>query len=249
MNIESSLNQFSTVSLDEIKSVNLMNRMDIKFVFSISKLYPLLINLIDSYNILEIDKKRIQEYKSLYYDTIDRFFFLQHHNGRGHRNKVRFREYVNSGLSFLEVKSKNNKKKTIKRRMNVEEITYSLSKEHQDYINQIIGTKLNLIPQQWVNFNRITFVDKLKTERLTIDLDLNFSNEVSAGDFKEIVVAEIKQDRFTKSSQFVRFAKMQNISPIRLSKYCMSTINLEPGIKKNRFKEKVLLINKLKKMS
>ena len=42
-------------------------------------------------------------------------FFLDHHNRRVNRNKIRFREYVGSNLTFLEVKTKNNKGKTIKK--------------------------------------------------------------------------------------------------------------------------------------
>jgi hypothetical protein len=36
------------------------------------------------------------------------------------------------------------------------------------------------------------------------------------------------------------------ILPIRISKYCMTTLQLNPDVKQNRFKEKLLFINKLK---
>ena len=62
------------------------------------------------------DGKLIHDYKSLYYDTEDWKFYLDHHNGRVNRNKIRFREYVGSKLTFLEIKLKNNKGKTIKKR-------------------------------------------------------------------------------------------------------------------------------------
>ena len=131
MNLDSFLSKFNTVSLNDIKSVSLMNRIDTKFVFSIKQLPGLIAELNDSYNLLEVNGNKIQEYNSLYYDTVDRVFFLQHHNDRINRNKVRFREYVGSGLVFLEVKLKNNKKKTIKSRIKVDSIENNLSQKNQ----------------------------------------------------------------------------------------------------------------------
>ena len=46
-------------------------------------------------------------------------------------------------------------------------------------------------------------------------------------------------------SEFMKITKEMSILPIRLSKYCMSTLQLNPGIKANRFKRKQLFINKL----
>ena len=246
MSIESYLNEFTAISLEQMETVQLMDRVDTKFAFRLDKLPKLLKRLEKFYNVLEINNKKVQTYKSLYYDTDDRVFFIEHHNQRVNRNKVRFREYVDSGLTFLEIKLKNNKGKTIKKRIKVDSISNQLSEEHQDYINKIIGKKLVLNPKQWINFSRITFVNKMYKERLTIDTNLTFSNKIKMGGLKEIVIAEVKQDRMKKTSQFMRIAKEQYILPVRLSKYCMSTIELDSDIKHNRFKEKVLLINKLK---
>ena len=158
MNINSYLDKFNSVSLDEVKNVKLMHRMDQKFVFQINDLSDLLTKLHPSYNVLEVDGEKVQTYKTLYFDTEDKVFFLQHHNSRVNRNKVRYREYVGSGLVFLEVKLKNNKGKTIKTRMKVDAIVDNLSKDHQSYINQVVGEEMELIPQQWIFFNRITLL-------------------------------------------------------------------------------------------
>ena len=60
------------------------------------------------------------------------------------------------------------------------------------------------------------------------------------------MIAEVKQERMSRSSDFMKIAKEMSILPIRLSKYCMTTLTLNTGIKQNRFKEKLLFINKLK---
>tara|TARA_B100001250_G_C19670710_1_gene731359 strand:+ start:209 stop:955 length:747 start_codon:yes stop_codon:yes gene_type:complete len=248
MNIEKSLNQFKPISLEDINEVSLMNRVDVKFVFSKSKLIQILSELSKFYHVLTINNTQIQDYSSLYYDTIDRLFFLQHHNNRVNRHKIRFRKYVDSGLTFLEIKLKNNKGKTIKNRMRVDDIPMLLSSDQKEYIKDAIGKELVLIPQHWINFRRITFVNNLHTERLTIDLDLNFSNKSIHGSFENVIIAEIKKERSSQSSKFTYIAKKYHILPTKLSKYCMSTIDLDPSVKHNRFKKKVLLINKIKKL-
>ena len=247
MYLNESLGEFETVSLDDLKSVRLMNRMDIKFAFNSVKLIPLLKSMSGFYDVLDLHNSKTQSYRSLYYDTLDRRFFLDHHNKRVNRNKVRFREYIDSGLFFLEIKLKNNKGKTIKKRIQVDKIPKKLSLEHIDYINNTIGHDLNLFPQHWIGFNRVTFVNKERTERVTIDLDLHFSNDNNSGSFGDLVIAEIKQDRAGHTSYFKRLLKKMYISPVRLSKYCMSTIELNSELKYNRFKRTKLLINKLQK--
>ena len=230
-----------------MNGVKLMSRMDTKFVFQLSKLPSLLLQLHPFYNILTINSKVIHDYKSLYYDTEERKFYIDHHNSRVNRNKIRFREYVDSGLTFLEVKLKNNKGRTIKKRMKVDAISKELSNKHKAYIEKIIGKPVDVNAKQWINFSRATFVHKQKKERLTIDIKLSFKDDEKVGNLNDIVIAEVKQERMSRSSDFIRIAKEMSILPIRLSKYCISTMQLWPSIKQNRFKKKLLFINKLKR--
>jgi len=237
---------FSPISLDEMDDVKLMSRTDTKFAFKASKLPVLMERMIPFYKVLDIKGKLIHDYKSLYFDTDGRKFYLDHHNGRVNRNKIRFREYVGSSLTFLEVKRKNNKGRTIKKRMKVNAISDQLTSQQQQYVNKIIGKGIAVEAKQWINFSRITFVHKEQKERLTVDIDLTFKNSKNSGDLKHIVIAEVKQERMSRSSDFMRIAKELHILPIRISKYCMSTLALNPDLKQNRFKEKKIFINKLK---
>ena len=229
--------------MDDVK---LMSRTDTKFAFKANKMPLLLQELMPFYRILAIDGKLIHDYKSLYYDTDNRKFYLDHHNGRVNRNKIRFREYVGSKLTFLEIKLKNNKGKTIKKRIKVDAISKELSEKQQNYIEKIIGEPMDVSAKQWINFSRITFVHKTQKERLTMDVNLTFENENEKGDLKNIVIAEVKQERMSRSSDFMRIAKEMSILPIKISKYCISTLSLNPELKHNKFKEKLLFINKLK---
>ena len=244
--LPSIISDFTTISLGDMDEVKLMSRTDTKFAFQADKLPVLLEKLIPFYRILDIKGELIHDYKSLYYDTDDRRFYTDHHNQRVNRNKIRFREYIGSGLTFLEVKLKNNKKRTIKKRMKVDVITKELSQEHKEYITRIIGQEIEVNAKQWINFSRITLVHKIQKERLTIDINLTFQNKKLSGDLRKIVIAEVKQERMSRSSDFMKIAKEMSILPVRLSKYCMTTLKLNPDIKQNRFKEKLLFINKLK---
>lgn len=227
-------------------SVKLMNRTDTKFVFPLSTLIKILPKLVEHYRVLEINGVRLNAYRSLYFDTEDFQFYHQHHNGKTNRNKVRFREYIDSGLSFLEVKRKNNKGKTIKKRIKVKKITESLDDSNLDFVNKVIGSKMPLKPQHWNKFSRITFVHKRRKERLTIDVNFRFEDINSTKyNLGNMVIAEVKQAKRNLSSNFIRIIKEERIHPFRISKYCMATSTLFPQLKKNNFKRKFLHLDKL----
>ena len=246
MNLQSKLNKFETITLSEMDDVKLMSRTDTKFVFNLSRLPEFLEKLSHFYKVLLIDGNLIHDYRSLYFDTEDRKFYIEHHNRRVNRNKVRFREYVGSGLTFLEIKLKNNKGKTIKKRIKVDSVSESITEKQQKYIDKIVGYPIEVSAKQWINFSRVTFVHKTQKERLTMDVNLTFNNKKDEGDLKNIVIAEVKQERMSRSSDFMKIAKEMSILPMRLSKYCISSMQLWPQLKQNRFKEKQLFINKLK---
>ena len=82
-------------------------------------------------------------------------------------------------------------------------------------------------------------------ERLTIDINLSYSYKNQKGELKNLVIAELKKGKFQPASDFKKILKKHNINPLRLSKYCITTLKLDKSVKYNRFKEKLLLINKI----
>ena len=105
------------VSLDAISDVRLMNRIEIKYVFSTSKLTDLVALLGKHYHVLEICNMRILPYSTTYLDTEDYLFYNQHVRGEFDRHKIRYRKYEATEESFLEIKKKTNKGRTIKWRI------------------------------------------------------------------------------------------------------------------------------------
>ena len=111
------LNSFIPIGLNEMDQVSFMNRTDLKFVLSAGRVTDLLTSLDRGYKILEINNERLYSYCTTYLDTSDYLFFNQHLTGKLERNKVRFRKYESTGITFLEVKRTTNKNRTIKWRI------------------------------------------------------------------------------------------------------------------------------------
>ena len=243
--INNILSSFDPISLSQMDEVQLMNRTDTKFVFEYSLLEKVMEEIKAHYYVLDINGVRLNAYRSLYFDTEGFKFYYEHHNGKKNRNKVRYREYIDSGLCFLEVKKKNNKGKTIKQRIKVAEIPKNMTEEGNRFVHEIMGRDDALVAKHWNMFSRITLVNKHIKERLTIDIDISFKGEKTESALEKMVIAEVKQEKVNYASTFMRVIKKNGVRPFRISKYCMATASLFPLLKKNNFKPKFLKINKL----
>jgi hypothetical protein len=239
------VNQFKPISLDEMNSVALMKRTDTKFVINKSNLPKVLETLLESYRVLEIKKRRIMNYSSLYLDTDDFKFYLDHHNGRVNRTKIRQRKYVDSDLTFLEIKKKNGKGETNKFRIKIDDFETKLSEKSKEFIAEITENTYNLQTSLWNSFNRITLVNLEENERVTIDLNLTYTVNDKEKKYSNIVVVELKQSRFERKSLVVKALKDIGHNPYSISKYCIGVANLYQNLKQNTFKSKLLKINKI----
>lgn len=240
------LSGFESISLNGLEESALMNRTDTKFVFHRSLLPEIVKDLKNQYYSLDIQGNRISKYETLYFDDEDFRFYLDHHNGKGNRHKVRKRKYVDSDLTFIEVKNKI-KGRTIKNRRAVQDIRLKLSPEEKDFASQLTQNEKKLMPNMWNHFYRITLVNKDIAERVTFDINLSFSWDGREQRFDDIVIAELKQEKAHRESGFYLSMKKNEIRPLSISKYCIGTVFLhaEKGIKTNAFKEKVLRLKKI----
>ena len=111
------LSSLNPIGLEEIGCLKLMSRFDTKYLFSVRKLSDLIDHLEGKYKVLEIGNLRVFPYHTTYMDTPDYLFYNQHVRGELGRHKIRYRIYESTGDSFLEVKKKTNKRRTIKYRL------------------------------------------------------------------------------------------------------------------------------------
>ena len=240
------LSDFNSISLEDLDKVQLLNRKDTKFVFSQSKLLQLLDRLKPFYRILEIEGKRIFVYDNTYFDTDEFFFYTQHHNECRKRFKVRYRKYCETNEQYFEIKVKDNKNRTIKNR-------FRSSNRNGDFVEEekrLISEKTGLLPQHLIpsldiQFSRITLADNNFNERLTIDTNLAIKNGIISNIFDQLAVSEIKQKKYDPKSDFIQILRDLRIQEMRFSKYCMGMLHVHKDIRYNRFKPKLLRINKI----
>lgn len=244
--INDALNSLEAISLKEMDGVKLMNRTDTKFVFPVSILPQLLLNCKEDYRVLEINGLRTPSYNTLYFDTNNHQLFYDHHNGRSNRYKIRIRNYVESNLFYLEIKKKI-KGRTDKHRIKLENFEQDLSKNSKEFIRKTTGSDAVFVPSLWNNFKRITLVNKNVPERITIDLNLSFSYENNQHILDYLVIAEVKQEKVNLNNPFISLLKQEGIRENSISKYCIGSLLCYSNLKYNNFKEKLLLLDKLKK--
>ena len=243
--IETHIKNFKTISLFEMENVQLLDRMESKFYFSIEELPAILNLMITDYYILDVNGVKVNRYESIYYDTEDFKLYLLNQNRIAKRCKVRYRNYLDSKLSFFEIKEKNNKNRTIKHRILNNDsdcstdkmiVTNEIEKLIQTttpYNSKVFQKKLA------VYYSRLTFVNKTDCERVTLDLYLNFTNKTESVHYSNIVIAEVKQTKTTLNSIFITIMRRQKINEGGLSKYCFGVATLFPKMKQNLFKEQI----------
>ena len=239
------LKLFDNISLEEMDSVKLLNRTDTKYVLNATEFLELLPLLLEYYRILEIEDQRASKYKTTYYDSPDFEFYHLHQRGKKNRYKVRKRQYVDTKLSFLEIKNKNNKGRTIKHRKVIPTLEDTLHDQEKKYIKDISGLSTMLESKLTNEFQRVTLVHKELPERLTFDMNLTFLKEGKKHVLETIVIAELKQEKLNRGSTFARLVKKKLIRPKRISKYCLGVAMLEENVKKNAIKEKLNTLKKL----
>ena len=202
-NLQHILSTYNSISLEETKSrAELITRFDEKYIIPTRLLENILLECRKDYDVLEITGKKLLNYETVYYDTPDLDLYDAHHSGHLNRTKIRIRRYLDTGVSFLETKFKNNKGFTVKSRQMLDE-----SNQHPLSELRLSPTrknekihKENLCASATVLYRRITLVNKNHPERVTIDTDIEFQHDEEKVKLNDYIIAEIKKDRKQKSS-------------------------------------------------
>lgn len=247
--IKDLLGNMSPITLEEMSSIRLMNRLDTKYVASKSQLLKLLKLVQDKYYVQQINGDRISPYRTTYLDTDEHTMYMLHHNGRANRVKVRVRTYLSSGdLTFLEVKNKNNHLRTKKKRVRVASLEDGMnSVEADELVWTRTGISLSeLHPVVQNRFDRITLVNYGKTERLTIDFNVRFHNVETGNDCDtgNVVIIELKRDG-NIFSPICSLLRDIHVHPTGFSKCCIGMAMTDKGLKQNNFKQKLNQLAKI----
>lgn len=247
------LDQMPPVALEEMDAIRLMNRVDTKYLTDLETLDKVLEKAREkAYFVFETAGGRIHQYRSLYYDTRNLQMYLDHHNRRLVRQKLRTRSYVSSGVVFLELKNKDNHGRTKKKRIEIPAENYWMMSLNNESVLNWLESRLrypaaSLSPSLETVFSRITLVNPDMTERSTIDFGLRFNNvrRGTSADMGPLVIIEVKQDGNRPS--ILRDILLDcRVKPVRISKYCIGSALTDSDVKSGRFKRKLILINKMK---
>lgn len=236
---------FAPIKLEQMDQVKLMNRIDQKFWFHEDKLRGILQSVNQDYYVLEMDGQMEFPYSTTYYDTLENRMYTMHHNKNLNRYKIRHRSYTSSGIRFLEIKFKNNKGRTFKKRIPANGDETFFTDEERDFINSNTPYSFKDLDPTLINqFARMTLVNKNLRERCTIDRDLQYKKNGSWIKLSRLVIIEIKTDGRKNVSPLALALREERIRASGFSKYCIGRVLTDQELKRNRFKRKIRRIEK-----
>jgi VTC domain len=232
-------------TLARLDGVALLDRVDTKFLLTVSQLASVLPALTDRYLALDIEGRRVHRYRTLYFDTPDFDLYRRHHNGQAARQKVRSRLYVDSGVSFFEIKAKS-KRRTVKHRLATPDFLTVLTPEARAFASGHVAEATRpLRPTLRNDFQRMTLVGRRGAERLTLDVNVQFACDGRTAVLPGIAIAEVKQGTVGDDSPFLRAMDAAGIRPTSISKYCVGVGLLVSEVEHDAFDATLSTIRRL----
>ena len=240
--ITEGLSHFTPLSLEALNDkAAMLVRLDNKYIVPEVQILSALAAFADHFDVLEIDGRRAFTYATQYYDDTSRRAYFDHHQGRRKRCKVRVRHYLDARFSYLEVKLKDARDVTVKRRLDVPFLSEGLDDRamsfvdtcHRDQYGE--GLDMSLEPVVAMEYRRITLVAKEGGERMTIDTDLTFGTDrgmpvLSPGMF----ILETKSARGYGIADAI-LRRLHLRATASCSKYCVAMAALGDVSRRNRF--------------
>ena len=241
--------EYKPCLLKDLGETTLMDRTDTKFVLPLNLGLQVLTEMQHHYQVLEINGQRLQPYNTLYFDTPDYYFYQEHMRCRADRFKLRVRTYLANDLTFLEVKQHTNKGRTVKDRIQLDTFWPGLDAEALGWaVERLPVAAWPLEPVLNNRFFRMLLVNPDQAERITLDFDLQFSDQHCVADAGPLVVAEVKRKSIHEESFFINWLHSAHQRPSSFSKYCLGLALLNPDLKRNRLKPNLLQLQKMQGM-
>lgn len=235
---------FDPITLGELGTAALMDRIDTKFLLPLTALPEVLGRCRERYRTLEVAGRRLSRYHTVYLDTADFALYHAHHNGRYPRRKLRVRTYVDTGERYLELKVKHNTGRGVKSRVRLDPAAPLSDQIERSPLRGKAGVEPEALRESvTICYSRMTLVARDTPERVTLDLEL----ELTLGDrscrHPRVVIAEVKQER-RASSEFIDAMRFFGFREYGVSKYCLGVASLAPAAKKNLYRQLLSRIEK-----
>lgn len=240
------------VGLRELNELaRLQTRVDTKYMLTPEQVVAVLDRIGHRLHVLDIDGNRKFGYESVYFDTRALRTFRDHRQGRRRRYKVRTRLYENSGECMLEVKAKNRRGGTVKRRMEYPASErFALNAQASEFVADVLREEYGegapeLVAALVGSYARTTFVDAQEATRVTCDTGLTwaeadgvFGRSAHGGRGAgrrvygpDLVLVETKSRSGISAVDLA--LRDLGIRPVRVSKYAIGTALLHPHLAAN----------------
>ncbi|MCO4238038.1 polyphosphate polymerase domain-containing protein [Pseudarthrobacter raffinosi] len=240
--VVSSLSGLPAVGLDELNAeAALQTRVDRKYVVPEALAQQLLATFDAEVRVLEMDGSRCFAYDSVYFDTAQLDSYLLAAHGRRRRYKVRTRTYVDSAISFLEVKTEGAREATVKERIPYELTDRArLTAEGLDYVHETLAAAVGgapagpLGPVLETRYHRTTLYLPESGSRATIDTNVTWHRPgEQAWVLDGAVILETKSG--SAPSPLDRHLWAHGVRPSRISKFATGMAALCPDLPANRW--------------
>lgn len=230
------------VGLEELNTTAaLQTRVDRKYVVPRGAAEQLLGSFTAAVRVLDMNGVRSFAYDSVYFDTPGLDSYLLAARGRRRRFKIRTRTYLDSNLSFLEVKTEGAREATVKER-----IPYLLTDRDRmtadglDYVNETLAAAIGdvpagpLEPVLSTRYDRTTLYLPESGSRATIDSDVTWQRPGGRPWVLDgAVVLETKSG--SAAGPLDRHLWAHSIRPCRISKFATGMAALTPDLPANRW--------------
>lgn len=220
----------------------MLERLDNKYVLRGAVLAQAAAELAEHFDMLEIDGRRVFTYDTCYFDDARRSSYFDHHQGRRRRMKVRVRRYLDAELCFVEVKLKDKRGVTVKKRLPYDDAKYgtldaaALAHVERSYrALYASGFGQRLEPVLEMSYRRMTLVARDGGERMTIDGDLRFGAGAAARSIgADVFIVETKSANGHGVADRV-LRRLHQHPNRRCSKYCVGMSLTGAVAKRNKF--------------
>lgn len=224
-----------SISLEDLNErAALQTRIDRKYVLTVDQAAAILSAARFDLRALQIGELRSFAYESVYFDTEDFLGYRLAATRRRRRFKVRSRSYLDSGLCWLEVKTRGPRGATVKtRRPHPLDERYWLG-EGQEFVQQTLAAHCapacadELRPVLFGTYRRTTLLVPEGDSRLTIDTDLTW--RCSAGRASAPYLAIVETKSSGGASPVDRLLWAHGVRPTRISKYATGLAALRPEL-------------------
>ncbi|XPP27286.1 MAG: polyphosphate polymerase domain-containing protein [Leucobacter sp.] len=228
--------------LDEVVAeAALLTRVDRKYLVPMDIAVSALDRLDPATRVLEIDGLRDFGYDTVYFDTADRLSYRLTAQRRRRRFKLRTRSYLDTGTSFLELKTKSGRGATVKDRIPYDPADRArITEAGGSYIAELLGRHGHepglvgeLRPCLVSRYRRATLLVPGGT-RVTVDTGLSWTEP--GGDSLELPHHAIIETKSASSAgEFDRRLWRLGHRPSGISKFGTGTAALRPELPNNKW--------------